>query len=130
MEKKKILLIEDDILTVDVYKTALEFSGFKVDVASFGKEAIKKIESVKNKKNKKPDLIILDFILPDMSGIDVLKKIREREEMKNVPVFVLTNYPNHEIDNTGPSLRVDKFMLKTDYTPRKIVEIVKKRLKK
>lgn len=126
MKKKKILLVEDDMPTVDIYKTALEFSKFEVETAGLGKEAIEKIEKA---KSKKPDLIILDLILPDMSGIEVLKKIRENKETKDTPVFMFTNYPNPEIGEKGYSFGLDEFILKTDYTPTEIVKLVKKKLK-
>lgn len=123
MKKKRILLVEDDIPTVDIYKTALNSAKFEVDVANFGKEAIEKAMS------KKPDLIILDFILPDLSGIEVLKEIKKDEKTKDIPVFMLTNYIDSQTEKEGYDLGLEKFILKTDYTPTEIAEMLKKRLK-
>ncbi len=123
MEKKKVILfIEDDLPTVEVYKTALEYAGFKVETAFSGNDGIKKI------KAKTPDLILLDFLLPDMNGMDVLKEIRTQKDVKDMPIFILTNYTDEKLGQKGIFLKNEKYLLKTKHTPRELVEKVKKEL--
>ena len=122
--KKRILFIEDDLPTVEVYKTALEGAGFEVETALSGSEGIRKI------KAKMPDLILLDFLLPDMNGMEVLKEIRKQKDVKDVPIFILTNYTDEKLGQKGLFLKNEKYLLKTKHTPRELVQVVKKKLKK
>jgi len=121
--KKTILFIEDDLPTVEVYKIALEHAGFKVETAFSGNDGIKKI------KAKAPDLILLDFLLPDIDGLEVLKEIREQKDAKDIPIFILTNYTDEKLGQKGLFLKNEKYLLKTKYTPRELVEKVKKELR-
>ncbi|MBU2635101.1 response regulator [Patescibacteria group bacterium] len=122
-EKKLILFIEDDLPTVEVYKTALEHAGFKVETALSGNDGIRKI------KAKKPDLILLDFLLPDIDGLEVLKEIRAQKDAKDIPIFILTNYTDEKLGQKGLFLKNEKYLLKTKHTPRELVEKVRKELK-
>lgn len=127
--KKAILLIEDDIPTIDVYQTALEGAGFEVEVISWGEKAIARIKEIKEGKSQKPDLVLLDLILPDINGIKILEEIRRQEETKELPVFILTNYTSQELEKMGFGLKSEQFLLKTDYTPRQLVDLIKESLK-
>lgn len=128
--KKIILFIEDDLPTIDVYRTALEKAGFDVDPMLLGEEAIRKIQEIDRGEAKKPDLVLLDLILPDVNGMEVLEEIRKHEKTKDILVFILTNYTGEELREKGLYLKSEKYLLKTDYTPRELAEIVKGRLKK
>lgn len=119
---KTILFIEDDLPTVEVYKTALEAAGFKVETTLSGNDGIKKI------KAKAPDLILLDFLLPDINGMEVLKEIRAQKDTKDIPIFILTNYTDKKLGQKGIFLKNEKYLLKTKHTPRELVEKVKKEL--
>jgi len=123
---KTILLIEDDLPTIDVYQTAFKEAKFKLEVITSGEKAI---ERMKEKRSPKPDLILLDLLLPDINGIQVLEAIRKQEETKDLPVFILTNYTSQQLKEAGYDLKSEKFLLKTDYTPRQLVELVRERLK-
>lgn len=127
---QNILLIEDDIPTIDVYQTALKGAKFEVEVITFGEKAIERIKEIKEGRAQKPDLILLDLILPDINGIEVLKKIRAQEETKDIPVFILTNYISPELEKIGYELKSEKFILKTDLTPRQLIKLIKEKLKK
>ena len=118
-----ILFIEDDLPTVEVYKTALEHAGFKVEIALSGNDGIKKI------KAKKPDLVLLDFLLPDINGLEVLKEIRAQKNTKDIPIFILTNYTDEKLGQKGLFLKNEKYLLKTKHTPRELVEKVKKEIR-
>lgn len=128
--KKTILFIEDDLPTIDVYKTALEKAGFDVDPMLLGEEAIRKIKEIEQGKAKKPDLVLLDLALPDINGIEVLEEIRRQKKTKDMLVFILTNYTNKELEEKGLLLKVERYIIKTDYTPGELVKVIKKELKK
>jgi two-component system alkaline phosphatase synthesis response regulator PhoP len=126
--KKKILFVEDDAATLDVYGTVLKGAGFKLEVITLGEEAIKRIKKMRGAE--KPDLVLLDLILPDINGIEVLKEIRKQKEMKNLPVFILTNYTDEQLEKKGIRFDSEKYLAKTDYSPNRLVELIKERLKK
>lgn len=88
--KKKIVTIEDDETQAKLITAALEGGGFEVLHALDGKEGIELV------LQEHPDLIILDIILPHISGIEVLKKIREDSWGKTVPIFMFTNLEENE----------------------------------
>jgi len=127
--KKKILLIEDDIPTIDVYKTGIEEAGFDVDPILTGEEAVRKMEEIDENPKEKPDLILLDIVLPDMNGIEVLEKIRSFKNTKDIRVLILSNYSNKDLEKKGLLLRSEKYLMKTDYPPSALVELLKKELK-
>ena len=82
--KPKILIIDDEIHIVELIKFNLENSGYEVDVSYDGLDGYLKI------KEDKPHLVLLDWMLPNISGIDMLKKIRSDESLSNIPVIMLT----------------------------------------
>ena len=85
MEKKKILVVDDEPQSVEMIKTRLEASGYEVISALCGKEALETI------KDNRPDLILLDIVLPDINGFQVCKAIKSNEATKDIKVIVCTN---------------------------------------
>lgn len=127
--QKTIILIEDDEPLIDVYTTALKKADhFRVEVFRFGSEAIELINKIKEGTVQKPDLILLDLILPDMNGIEVLEKIRKEETTKNISVFVLTNYTSEELQKLGYYLKSEQYLAKTDFPPSKLIPLIKNKL--
>lgn len=126
--KKKILLIEDDKAIIDVYETIFKKDNFDVEVISWGKEAIRKIEEVKTQKELAPDIVLLDLILPDINGAEVLKEIKSNIETKNITVFVLTNQENPELRQVD-GIRPDKLIIKANITPTQLSKMIKEQLK-
>lgn len=118
----KILIIEDEKTLSDMYRTELERRGFQVITTLDGEEGIE----VANKE--KPDLIILDLLLPRIQGMDVLKILKEKKETKEIPVFILTNYDTPEEKEKGDGLGAEKYILKTSVTPKEIGDIIENRL--
>jgi CheY-like chemotaxis protein len=128
---KLIYLIEDDAGVIEVYKTGLEKIGkFEVEVFKTCKEAKDKIEEFANNKGKKPDLILLDLILPECNGVEILGILKKTEQTKDIPVIILTNYTSDEIKERGIQMGTKDYLTKTEVTPTKLAEIVKEKLKK
>jgi len=126
---KTILLVEDDLPIIDIYETAFKQAKFKVETIILGRDAIKRIKKIKTKKAKKPDLVLLDLILPDINGIQVLREIRKQKETKDLPVFILTNYGSRELKRMGYELKAEEYIIKTKHTPTLLVKLVKERLR-
>jgi len=127
--KKTIYLIEDDAGIIDVYKTGLEaIGGFKVEAFENCQKIRERIGKIQNKKSKKPDLVLLDLILPECNGIQILQELKNGGETKDIPVFILTNYGSKELEKMGFDLKGEQYLIKTETTPMQLVEIVKKRL--
>jgi len=119
---KNILIIEDDPSTLEVYKIALEQAGFVVDTADSGEEALEKI------KEDGHDLILLDYILPGIDGNEVLKEIRKNPKTKKIKVLITTNYSKEALKEKGKFVAGEKFVIKADYPPLKMIELIKKEL--
>ncbi len=115
----KILLIEDDPFIIDIYMTKLKESGFSVELAENGKMAFEKIEQIK------PDLVILDIVLPQIDGWEVLRKIKSKPEFKELKVVILSNLGQKEEIEKGMNLGSVKYLIKAHYTPSEVVEEIK-----
>jgi DNA-binding response OmpR family regulator len=126
---KTIILVEDDAAITDVYETILRQNKFEVFSIMSGNEALKKVEEIKEGKAEKPDLVLLDLILPDINGIKVLELIRKYSETKDIPVFILTNYSSRELKKMGYNLEAENYLTKTDFTPTQLLEIIKEKLR-
>lgn len=127
--KKVIYLVEDDFGVIDVYRTGLEIIGkFKVEVFENCQKIKEKIKELGERKIKVPDLILLDLILPECNGIQILQDLKSKEVTKNIPVFILTNYGSKELQKMGFDLKTEQYLIKTETTPTQLVKIVKKML--
>jgi len=127
---RKILLIEDDPPTIEIYKEILKKAKFEVEVLEWGKDGLDALEAIKDGKKEKPDLVLLDLILPDINGIEILRKAKLDEKLKDIPVFVLTNYSDVKLEKESFQLGVERYIVKANYTPAQIVNAIKNRLKK
>ncbi|HOK00553.1 MAG TPA: response regulator [Candidatus Pacearchaeota archaeon] len=131
MNSKKVLLIEDDLPTVDVYETALkEIKNIEVKTFTLGNEALKEIKKMDETGEGLPDLILLDVILPDINGIEILEILRKQEKTKNIPVLVLTNYGDKTLEKIGNDLKAEKYISKTEFTPSELKKMVLEILEK
>lgn len=128
--KNKVLLIEDDIPTIDLYKLNLEKAGFKLEVIKWGNEAMERVEKMNKESEQNPDVVLLDIILPDINGIQILKRIREKKETGAMPVLILTNYSDPKTEEASSRLNAQGYFIKTNHTPKEIVKIIQKILRK
>lgn len=116
---KKILLIEDDESISFLYKRQLDQSSLPTDAFLTGQEGLSAASQ------KKYDIILLDIMLPDINGLDILKKLKENEATKKIPVIFLTNLGQEEIIKQGFKLGADGYLIKASFTPDQMVEEVK-----
>lgn len=117
---EQILLVEDDPFLIDIYTTKLKEAGFSIEVAVNGEEAIRKI------KEKRPDLVVLDIVLPQIDGWEILRKIKSEPKFKNLKVIILSNLGQKEEVEKGMDLGAVKYLIKAHYTPSQVVEEIKK----
>jgi CheY-like chemotaxis protein len=123
MEKKTILIVDDDMILRQMYGARLEAEGYKIIFAGNGEEALKLA------KEQKPDALILDIMMPKINGIDVLKTLRADSNTKEIPVVVLTALIQQieEIKKViGPK---DSYLTKSETVPAEVVEKVQAALK-
>lgn len=122
--KGRILLIEDDLPMVKMYSTKLEKEGFEVEVVYDGEEGLGRV------KESPPDLVLLDLMIPKMGGMDLLEKLRLEPKTKKLPVVILSNLSQEQDIQRSRQLGVEKFLIKSNYTPSQVVEIIKGCLKR
>lgn len=120
---KKIFIIEDDKFLRDLMSEKLSSQGFEVFGAINGEEGIKKIQEIK------PDLLLLDLILPGIDGFEVLSQIKKIPEISKLPVIILSNLGQKEDIERGLNLGAIDYLIKAHFTPKEIIEKVKSILK-
>jgi DNA-binding response OmpR family regulator len=123
-QKTKVLVIEDEKMLSEMYKTKFEMEGFEVFQAFDGKEGLDKA------KAEKPDIILLDIILPKLDGFLVLKEIKSDAVFKKTPVLLLTNLGQDDDIKKGKSLGADGYFVKANHSPAEIVAQVRQQLTK
>jgi DNA-binding response OmpR family regulator len=115
-----IAIIEDDQAIAQMYRMKFEYEGFHIEIAADGKSGVEMISE------HMPDLILLDIQMPEMNGVEALKKIRKLPGGQEVPVIVLTNLGQQEAPRDLTALGIDNYIIKADLTPSQVVELVKK----
>ena len=120
---KKILVVEDDPMISSMYRTKFEADGFTVLSAEDG------VIGLELAKKEKPDIIMLDIILPRLDGFSVLEEIKKDAGLKNVPVIMLTNLGTEEDRVKGRKLGALNYFVKASLTPGQISAEIKKALK-
>jgi len=121
---KKILIIEDDPFLSEMYAAKFIENGFEVEVSSDGKSGLAKIEDFR------PDLVLLDIVLPKMDGFEMLKKVKEKEELKEIPIVLLTNLGQKNEVEKGIALGAKEYIIKAHFTPTAVVAKVNEILSK
>lgn len=119
----KIAIIEDDRVISQMYRIKFESENFNVETAENGKLGLALIEEMK------PSIVLLDLMMPEMTGDEMLAKLRKTTWGKDVKVIVLTNVGEQEIPEEVKKLGVSAVILKADMTPSQVVDLVKKHLK-
>jgi len=119
----KIALIEDDMAIVQMYRMKLESDGFDVVTANNGADGLKLIEA------ENPDIVLLDVMMPIMTGDEMLEKLRASDFGKDVPVIILTNTGKTEAPRSILENGVSNFIVKAEMTPADVLNEVKTTLK-
>jgi len=122
---KRILIAEDEKSIAHAYGEHLEREGYIVEYAYDGQETLLKTDEFK------PDLILLDIVMPKLDGISVLKKIKAKEETKNIPVIILTNLESSQSASEALEAGSFQYLVKTDYSlddiSKKVSEVLEKK---
>ncbi len=117
--KNKVLIVEDDVFLLNMYAEKFTLENYQVFAAEEGKKGVKLA------LKEKPDIILLDIILPGMNGFDVLKAIKEDESTRHIPVILLTNLSQRDDINKGLELGAVDYLIKAHFMPSEVVEKVK-----
>ena len=120
---KKILIVEDDKFLRELIAQKLIKEGYNIVEAVDGEKGIKSV------KEEKPDLILLDLILPGIDGFEVLAKIKEDPVISQIPVIILSNLGQKDDIERGLKIGAVDYLIKAHFTPGEIVEKVKAVLK-
>lgn len=118
----KVAIVEDDQAISQMYRFKFEAEGYTVETAENGKLGLALAEHMK------PDIILLDIMMPEMTGDQMLEALRATDWGKNIKVIILTNMGEQEIPPKVKELGVSGVILKADMTPKQVAEIVKKQI--
>ncbi|MCR4324318.1 MAG: response regulator [Candidatus Curtissbacteria bacterium] len=115
----KVLLVEDDQFLQKMYQKKFQISGFEVEIAKDGEEGLSKMKALK------PDIVLMDIMMPKLNGIDATAAAKSDETTRNIPIIILTNLSSTEDAQTAVKKGAVDFMVKSNFTPAQVVEKVK-----
>lgn len=121
--KPTVLLVEDDRFLAGMYVAKLSLEGFRVVLATDG------VEGWQSARDSKPDLILLDIVLPKMSGFELLERVRRQPDLATTPVILLTNLGQRDDVRRGLNLGADDYLIKAHFLPSEVIDKVKHYLK-
>jgi two-component system sensor histidine kinase/response regulator len=122
MRMAKIAIIEDDQAISQMYRLKFDAEGYEVETAANGKLGLKLAEQMR------PDIVLLDLMMPEMNGDEMLEKMRATDWGKDIKVIILTNVGEQEAPEVLKQLGVRRFIVKAEMTPRQVAEMVKNEL--
>ncbi len=120
----KILIVEDDPFLQKMYNKKFQVAGFIVETASNGEEGLSKMKSFA------PDLVVMDVMMPKLNGLEAIDKAKADEDLKKIPILVLTNLSSTEDAETAVKKGAIGYLVKSEYTPSQVVEKIKEALSK
>jgi len=123
-QNPKVMLVEDDVALVKMYSSKLKKDGYTVLTAFTGDEALNLIQK------DKPDIILLDIMLPDIPGLQVLEKVKRTNKLKDIPVLILTVLPEIIALKKAIKLGAEGYLIKSENTPETVSRYVKEELNK
>lgn len=115
--KKSVALVEDEAALLSMYETKFKMSGFDVFTATNGKDGLMVVQQ------KKPSLVLLDILMPGISGFEVLEDLKKDENTKTIPVVLLTNLSEDAGFDKGQALGADGYVMKVSCTPERLVHL-------
>ncbi len=119
---KKILVIEDEEIMVNLLQRKLEQEGYEISVARNGEEGISLIKEIL------PDLILLDIIMPKKSGFEVLEAVEKDEKLNKIPVIIISNSGQPVELDRAKDLGVKDWLVKTNFDPHEVIDKVVKQI--
>jgi len=119
---KKILIIEDEEVILDLLQRKLTKEGYEISVARDGEEGIRVMKAVK------PDLILLDIIMPKMGGFEVMEEMNKDKELKKIPVIVISNSGQPVELDRAQNLGAKDWLIKTEFDPQEVIDKVVKQI--
>ncbi len=122
MTKQKVAIVEDDQAIAMMYRMKFEAEGYDVQTAANGKLGLALIEEMK------PDIVLLDLMMPEMNGDEMLVKLRAKPWGKNIKVVILTNSGEEAAPPELKKLDIRRYVVKAEMTPRQVAELVKAEL--
>lgn len=117
------MIVEDDSFVMDIYATKLSHEGFEISEAINGLEALKKLSV------ERPDMILLDIIMPYMNGLEFLEQVKKDDTLKDIPVILLSNLSQKEDIDKGMELGAVDYLIKSHFTPSEVMEKIKNNMK-
>jgi two-component system, chemotaxis family, chemotaxis protein CheY len=124
-EQSKIMIVDDDDFLVNMYATKFGLSGIQAEACNSGTELLEKLRA-----GAKPDLILLDIVMNNMTGLEALQKMREEKLGEGIPVVMLTNQNDENDVNKAKKLGVFAYIVKSMATPLEVVNEVSEIIKK
>lgn len=121
---KKILLVEDEEIMIDLLQRKLTNEGYEVSVARDGEEGLRQMKEIK------PDLILLDIVMPKMGGFEVMEKMAKEPELGKIPIIVISNSGQPVELDRAQKLGAKDWLIKTQFDPREVVDKVVKQIGK
>jgi len=123
-QNAKVLIVDDDMTLHEMYQERLKLEGYNIVSAYDGEEALAKVES------EKPDVILLDIMMPKINGIDVMKKLRENEKTASIHIILLTALIQ-EINKIKDMMKeYDGYLIKSEIMPAQVIDAIKSALEK
>ena len=123
-----LLFVEDEPDIVELYKIAFEAEGFVVESVFNGQDALSKLKQYSNEDVDRPTVMILDILLPDISGMDILKEIRKNSLFDGTPVIMFTNYSSDKIREEISKIPNTRYLLKMETSPVQLISFAKEML--
>ena len=121
---KKILIVEDEEIMINLLQRKLDREGFNISIARDGEEGLKVM------REKPPDLVLLDIIMPKMGGFEVMEEMQKDKELKKIPVIVISNSGQPVELDRAQRLGAKDWLIKTEFDPQEVVDKVIKQIGK
>ena len=119
---KKILLIEDEEIMVDLLQKKLTEEGYDISVARNGEEGLKAVRKIK------PDLVLLDIIMPKIGGFEVMEEMAKDKDLKEIPIIIISNSGQPVELDRARKLGAKDWLVKTEFDPREVLDKVVKQI--
>lgn len=118
----KVAIVEDDLAIAQMYRLKFEAEGYKVEIAANGKLGLELCEEMQ------PDMVLLDLMMPEMNGDEMLEKMRKADWGKKPQVIILTNVSEQEAPDKLKDMGVVDYIVKAEMTPSQVAAMVKEKL--